>query len=115
MIRYRTNPIVFLINNRGYTIEVEIHDGPYNDVKNWDYAGLVDAFNAGDGNGWRARVATEGELDEAIATALKHDGPCLIETIVDPDDCNKKLLRWGNRVARNTGREPRVRTSIPKR
>ena len=115
MIRYRTNPIVFLINNRGYTIEVEIHDGPYNNVKNWDYAGLVDVFNANDGNGWSARVATEGELDEAIATALAHDGPCLIEAIVDRDDCNKKLLRWGNRVARNTGREPRVRTSIPNR
>jgi len=27
MIRYRVNPIIFLINNKGYTIEVEIHDG----------------------------------------------------------------------------------------
>jgi TPP-dependent 2-oxoacid decarboxylase len=36
MIRYGTNPIIFLLNNRGYTIEVEIHDGPYNNIKNWD-------------------------------------------------------------------------------
>lgn len=27
MIRYGTNPIIFLANNDGYTIEVEIHDG----------------------------------------------------------------------------------------
>ena len=40
MIRYGLNPIIFLINNGGYTIEVEIHDGPYNPIKNWDYAGL---------------------------------------------------------------------------
>lgn len=35
MIRYGQNPIIFLINNGGYTIEVEIHDGPYNVIKNW--------------------------------------------------------------------------------
>ena len=38
MIRMEVNPIIFLINNGGYTIEVEIHDGPYNNIKNWDYA-----------------------------------------------------------------------------
>ena len=37
------------MNNHGYTIEVEIHDGPYNNIKNWDYAGLINAFNAEDG------------------------------------------------------------------
>ena len=26
MIRYGVRPIIFLMNNRGYTIEVEIHD-----------------------------------------------------------------------------------------
>ena len=26
-MRHRQNPIIFLINNGGYTIEVEIHDG----------------------------------------------------------------------------------------
>jgi Thiamine pyrophosphate enzyme, C-terminal TPP binding domain len=29
------NPIIFLINNGGYTIEVEIHDGPYNVIHTW--------------------------------------------------------------------------------
>ena len=57
MIRHQAKPIIFLLNNRGYTIEVEIHDGPYNNIKNWDYAGLVDVFNAGEagGLGLRAR------------------------------------------------------------
>jgi hypothetical protein len=30
-----------LTADRGYTIEVEIHDRPYNNIKNWDYAGLT--------------------------------------------------------------------------
>ncbi|MFI5324447.1 MAG: thiamine pyrophosphate-dependent enzyme, partial [Thermodesulfobacteriota bacterium] len=42
MICNGLSPIIFLINNGGYTIEVKIHDGPYNNLKNWDYAGLVD-------------------------------------------------------------------------
>ena len=41
-----------LVNNRGYTIEAEIHDGPYNRIKNWDYAGLMGVFNAGAARGW---------------------------------------------------------------
>ena len=39
---------IFLVNNNGYTIEVQIHDGPYNDIKCWDYAGLMHCFNAGE-------------------------------------------------------------------
>jgi pyruvate decarboxylase len=47
MMRYGTNPIIILINNGGYTIEVEIHDGPYNVIKNWDYVGAVKAWHNG--------------------------------------------------------------------
>jgi len=100
IIRYQLDPIIFLINNRGYTIEVEIHDGPYNNIKNWDYAGLIDVFNAEDGKGWGVRVATAGELDDAIAKALAHEGgPSFIELTIDRDDCSKELLEWGARVA----------------
>ena len=56
MIRYGQNPIIFLINNGGYTIEVEIHDGPYNVIKNWNYTGLVDALHNGEGKCWTVKV-----------------------------------------------------------
>ena len=104
MIRYDLNPIIFLINNRGYTIEVEIHDGIYNNTKNWDYAGLIDVFNAGEGNGWACRVNTEEELKEAIIFAQKHNGLAFIECTIDRDDCSKELLEWGTRVAAANGR-----------
>ena len=107
MIRYELQPIIFLINNRGYTIEVEIHDGPYNTIKNWNYAELVNVFNAEDGNGWSCKAGTEGELDEAIQKAISHDGPALIEVLIDRDDCSKNLLVWGGHVAKNNGRPPR--------
>lgn len=107
MIRYELNPIIFLINNGGYTIEVEIHDGPYNTIKNWNYADLVKVFNAEDGNGWSDQVSTEGELEEAIKVAVSHNGPALIEVAIDRDDCSKNLLVWGGHVAKNNGRPPR--------
>jgi len=108
MIRYQLRPIIFLINNGGYTIEVEIHDGPYNTIKNWDYAGLMKVFSAEDGNGWGCRVETGDELESAIRHANGHDGPSLIEVMIDRDDCSKDLLEWGARVARNNGRPPRL-------
>lgn len=109
LIRYQLDPILFIINNRGYTIEVEIHDGPYNNIKNWDYAALVEVFNAEDGKGWGVRVKTEGELDAAIKKALDHrDGPSVIELTIDRDDCSKELLEWGSRVAAVNGAPPKL-------
>ena len=49
MYRYGQEILIYLVNNRGYVIESAIHDGPYNYYKNWDYAGLIDVFNADDG------------------------------------------------------------------
>lgn len=56
MIRNQQNNIIFLINNGGYTIEVAIHDGPYNVIKNWNYIGVVEAFQNGVGSLWTKRV-----------------------------------------------------------
>ena len=108
MIRQKLPVIIFLINNRGYTIEVEIHDGPYNNIKNWDYAGLVQAFNAEDGRGRGIRVTNGGELADAIKVALaNHDGPTLIECVIDRDDCSSDLISWGRMVAAANARPPR--------
>lgn len=100
MIRRKLPVVIFLVNNRGYTIEVEIHDGPYNNIKNWDYAGIVQAFNAADGDGLGLRASNGRELASAIDKALQHTGgPTLIECTIERDDCTKQLLEWGSRVA----------------
>lgn len=108
MIRNGQNPIIFLINNGGYTIEVEIHDGPYNVIKNWNYTGLVDALHNGEGKCWTAKAKTEEDVVEAIKTSLgpKKDCLCFIEVIVHKDDTSKELLEWGSRVSAANGRPP---------
>ncbi|KAJ0520886.1 putative pyruvate decarboxylase [Helianthus annuus] len=83
MLRCGQNSIIFLINNGGYTIEVEIHDGPYNVIKNWNYTGLVDAIHNGEGKCWTTKVVCEEDLIEAIetATGAKKDCFCFIEVM----------------------------------
>jgi TPP-dependent 2-oxoacid decarboxylase len=105
MIRYQVNPIIFLMNNGGYTIEVELHDGPYNQIKDWDYAGLINVFNANDGKGLGLKVRTAGDLTAAISQAIAHQGgPVLIECPLLRDDCSKELAEWGSHVAKANAR-----------
>jgi indolepyruvate decarboxylase len=107
MIRLKLPVIIFLVNNRGYTIEVEIHDGPYNNVKNWDYAGIMNVFNAEDGEGRGFRATNGKELAAAIERALTHSsGPTLIECTIDRDDCTRELMEWGAKVAAANARPP---------
>lgn len=67
MIRYGLKPSIFLLNNGGYTVEVEIHDGPYNIINNRNYAALIEVFS----NDARAccmvrQVRMSGELNAAL-------------------------------------------------
>lgn len=108
MLRCGQKSIIFLINNGGYTIEVEIHDGPYNVIKNWNYTALVDAIHNGEGKCWTSKVRCEEELVEAIntATGAMKDCLCFIEVIVHKDDTSKELLEWGSRVSAANSRPP---------
>ncbi len=109
MVRYEVPVIIFLINNRGYVIEIKIHDGPYNYIKNWDYAGLMQAFNAEDGKGLGLHARTGAELADAIAKAKANKkGPTLIECSIATEDCTDTLVRWGKKVAGANGRPPHL-------
>ncbi|KAB5523085.1 thiamine diphosphate-binding protein [Coniochaeta sp. 2T2.1] len=107
MVRYKVPITLLLVNNRGYTIEVEIHDGSYNRIKNWDYAAVVRAFNGDDGKAEGLTANNAGELANAIKTAAGNkEGPTLIECAIHQDDCSKELITWGHYVAKANARPP---------
>jgi len=109
MIRYGCNAIIFLLNNKGYTIEVEIHDGPYNNIKDWDYKLLIDAFSRGEGKVKSFLCNTRGELLDGVKFALDNPNHLIFfECTLDRDDCSKELLEWGTRVASANGRAPQL-------
>jgi pyruvate decarboxylase/indolepyruvate decarboxylase len=105
MIRHGQETMIFLVNNRGYVIESAIHDGPYNYCKNWDYAAMINAFNAEDGGGLGLTATTAAELADAIGKARAHKGgPVLIECQIPNDDASPELISWGSKVARVNAR-----------
>ncbi|XP_027191883.1 pyruvate decarboxylase 1-like [Cicer arietinum] len=107
MLRCGLNAIIFLINNGGYTTEAEIHEGPYNVIKNWNYAGLVETIDNGEGKCWTAKVHCEEELIEAISITMeKKNCLCFIEVMSHKDDTSKELLKMGNKLAVLGGRPP---------
>ncbi len=83
-------PVIFLLNNQGYTIERYLNTerpyADYNDLPAWDYMALTDGL-AGSKEVFKAQSRTNSELDEAIKNAEEFDGASLIELIVtDPMD-----------------------------
>nr|WP_238881966.1 thiamine pyrophosphate-dependent enzyme [Clostridium sp. YIM B02551] len=67
ILYHNCKPIVFLVNNKEYTIEKYLNINEkqthYNDIPIWDYSKLIEAFG---GNAYTAKVYTNKELDEAI-------------------------------------------------
>jgi len=53
-----------------------------------------------------ARWCVAGAIEAAVAN---HDGPTLIECIIDRDDCSPELISWGRLVARANARPPSPR------
>ena len=101
IIRHRLNPIFFLINNDGYTIERAIHEGSYNDIQPWKYHQLPQVF----GNSWSCDVRTEGELEEALEKAkFNQDRLSFIEIHLDRLDCSVGVKRLGQSL--NERRSP---------
>ena len=95
------------MNNGAYSIEVQIHDGPYNVLNPWHYAQLVEVFNGASCQALSFKVFTEQDLLAAVRAAKEADSLCFIEVVLDRDDCNKHLLEWGARVATYNSRPPR--------
>lgn len=109
IIRQDVKATILLLNNQGYTIEVEIHDGPYNDIQNWDYSGLINVFNGPNnlnGRGLGLKANSSRELEDALQQADNHDGLTFIECALSRDDCTAELLLWGSHVAASNGRPP---------
>ncbi|HET6422391.1 MAG TPA: thiamine pyrophosphate-binding protein [Planctomycetaceae bacterium] len=96
-VRHGFNPIVIVLNNKGYTTERFIQDGPFNDILNWDYHRLPDLL----GDGWGFEIHTEGELDQSLNAALAHrDSFSLLNVHLDPFDVSPALKRLGESLSK---------------
>jgi indolepyruvate decarboxylase len=82
MGRYGIKPIIFVLNNALYGVEIVVSEAgwKYDDLAKWNYAQLPAAM--GCANWFCAKVATVAELDAAIEKANSFDGASYIEVMI---------------------------------
>lgn len=94
--RQGLNPIVVVMNNKGYTTERFLLDGPFNDIHNWAYHKVPEVLGVGLG----LEVHTEEELDAAlIAAVANRDSFSLLNVHLDPFDRSPALDRLTRKLA----------------
>lgn len=95
MMHYNIKPIIFVLNNSGYTIERILSKDPmdnFNDITKWDYSKLPELFN---GDFCSMQVRTNKELDEALKVVEKEQQNklCYIELFTDKLDVPPQALK----------------------
>lgn len=98
LLRYKKKPIIFLINNDGYTIERYIlgENSSYNDISSWDYAKLPTVMHT-NARPFCAVVETTLELETALSQALQRDQLVFIEVKVPMMDANPGMKEFCER------------------
>ncbi|MDR4466369.1 MAG: thiamine pyrophosphate-dependent enzyme [Nitrospira sp.] len=96
-VRYEQAPIVILLNNRGYSTEREILEGPFNDVHEWQYERVCEMIGGGKG----LRVSTQREFEQGLAAAFA-DGSQLhfLNVLLSPSDRSPGMVRLARRLGK---------------
>jgi indolepyruvate decarboxylase len=96
-VRHKLAPIVVVLNNRGYSTEREIMEGPFNDIPEWRYEKICDLLGGGRGH----RVQTHGELVQALAASLADRSQAhVLNVLLDPADRSPAMVRLAKRLAK---------------
>jgi indolepyruvate decarboxylase len=98
ILRHDHKPVIFLINNGGYTIERGYigKAEPYNDIANWSYADLPKVFRP-DTSARSFVVKTVGDLQKVLGTP--NDTMIFVESIMDPHDSPAAIIGSSNKGA----------------
>ena len=96
-VRYGQTPIVVVLNNRGYSTEREILEGPFNDVHEWQYERICDMIGGGVGT----RIETQGEFERGLTAALADSSRLYVmNVLLDPADRSVGMVRLAHRLAK---------------
>jgi indolepyruvate decarboxylase len=98
ILRHDHKPVIFLINNGGYTIERGYlgKAESYNDVANWSYADLPKVFRP-DTSARSFVVRTVSDFKDVLSTP--NDTMIFVESIMDPYDAPAAVVMSSNKGA----------------
>jgi indolepyruvate decarboxylase len=103
-VRYGQSPIVVVLNNRGYSTEREILEGPFNDLHEWRYERICDLIGGGVGS----LVHTQRDFEQRLATALSDQSQVhVLNVLLDPADRSPGMVRLARRLGK------KLSTDIP--
>jgi indolepyruvate decarboxylase len=96
ILRHDHKPVIFLINNGGYTIERGYlgKSEPYNDIANWSYADLPKVFRR-DTSARSFVVKTASDLQNALSAP--NDALIFVESIMDRYDALAPVINSSNK------------------
>jgi indolepyruvate decarboxylase len=92
----KMNPIIFVLNNDGYTTERYFVEGKFNDLHRWNYHKITELF----GIGKSTLVKTEEDLEESVNAALDSKELFVINVILDRTDVSEGLKRMTESLSR---------------
>jgi indolepyruvate decarboxylase len=96
-VKHGFNPIVVVLNNKGYTTERFLQEGPFNDIVNWEYHRLPDLLGAG----WGFEVHTVADLHQSMQAALANqDAFSILNVHLEPMDISPALKRLAERMSK---------------
>jgi len=96
-VRYKQTPIVIVLNNRGYSTEREILEGPFNDLHDWHYERICDLIGGGIG----IVIRTQQQFEQTLAKALANSGQMyVLNVLLDPADRSPGMIRLAHRLAK---------------
>jgi len=98
--RFNQNPIIIVLNNRGYGTERPMIDGKFNDVHLWSYSRIPEVLNSGVG----FDINTEDELEEALTKAVEDTRSFyILDVHIDPEDRSEAHKRLTTALAKRVG------------
>jgi indolepyruvate decarboxylase len=98
MLRHDCKPVIFLINNGGYTIERGYmgKTADYNDIATWAYTELPKVFRP-DTTAKSFLVKTVADLEKALSAP--NDSLVFVESVMDPYDAPAAVIHSSNNGA----------------
>ncbi len=107
MMHYDIKPVVFILNNDGYTVERALSDDPmdkFNDITSWNYSKLPELFN---GDYCSFQVRSNQELKDVMLKIEQEqkNRMCYVELFTDkmdiPEISNTIISNIRNAVSQN--------------
>jgi len=96
--RFGLNPVIIVLNNKGYGTERPLLDGPFNDILPWNYCRIPDIID----HGKAFLIETEDQLEQALSATenIYSKELCVLDVRLDVHDGSPALQRLSDTLSK---------------